>query len=152
VQRIADVVEQWERPQHDWGPKTAWRLFNSATFALEGKVAERPDLTKKLHQVIDGVCAPSARYEALFFGSEATRRLPICGAARVSDVCREGGRDLRRCTVHRGHTTIGPIVRSLMRSRPISTDASAPTLTKSRFGNVSLAGDSLWRTESSIQK
>ena len=56
VQRIVDVVEQWERPSHDWGDKTAWRLFNAATFALAGKVAERPDLTKQLHQVIDGVC------------------------------------------------------------------------------------------------
>ncbi len=26
VQRIADVLEQWERPAHDWGDKTAWRL------------------------------------------------------------------------------------------------------------------------------
>jgi hypothetical protein len=56
VQRIADVVEQWERPSHDWGDKTAWRLFNAATFALAGKVAESPDLTKQLHRVIDGVC------------------------------------------------------------------------------------------------
>jgi len=56
VQRIADVVEQWERPTHDWGERTAWRLFNAATFALAGKVAEKPDLTKQLHQVIVGVC------------------------------------------------------------------------------------------------
>jgi hypothetical protein len=56
VQRIADVVDQWERPSHDYGDKTAWRLFNAATLALSGKVAERPDLTKRLHQVIDGVC------------------------------------------------------------------------------------------------
>jgi hypothetical protein len=56
VQRIAEVVEQWERPAHDWGDKSAWRLFNAATFALAGKVAERPDLTKQLHQVIDGTC------------------------------------------------------------------------------------------------
>src|SRR5580658_10502497 len=55
VQRIADVVEGWERPSHDWGAKTAWRLFNAATFALAGKVAENPGLTKQLHQVIDGV-------------------------------------------------------------------------------------------------
>jgi hypothetical protein len=39
------------------GPvRTAWRLFNTATFALAGKVAERPDLTEQLHKVIDGVC------------------------------------------------------------------------------------------------
>jgi hypothetical protein len=56
VQRIADVLEMWERPQHDWGGKSAWRLFNAATFSLAGKVAERPDLTKQLHQVIDGTC------------------------------------------------------------------------------------------------
>src|SRR5258708_11345968 len=53
VQRIADVLEQWERPAHDWGDKTAWRLFNAATFALAGKVVERPDLTKQLHTIID---------------------------------------------------------------------------------------------------
>lgn len=56
VKRIGDVLEQWERPSHNWGDKTAWRLFNAATFALAGKVAEQPDLTKKLHTVIDGVC------------------------------------------------------------------------------------------------
>ena len=56
VQRIAEVVDQWERPTHDWGGKTAWRLFNAATFALAGKVAEKPDITKQLHQIIDGVC------------------------------------------------------------------------------------------------
>jgi hypothetical protein len=56
VQRIADVLEQWERPAHDWGDKTAWRLFNAATFALAGKVAEKPDLTKELHTIIDGTC------------------------------------------------------------------------------------------------
>jgi hypothetical protein len=32
------------------------RLFNAATFALAGKVAERPDLTKQLHQVVDATC------------------------------------------------------------------------------------------------
>jgi hypothetical protein len=45
-----------ERPQHDWGDKTAWRLFNAATFALSGKVAERPALTQRLHDVLYGVC------------------------------------------------------------------------------------------------
>ncbi|MBK3666188.1 DUF932 domain-containing protein [Bradyrhizobium diazoefficiens] len=56
VQRIGDVVREWETPSHDYGAKTAWRLLNAATFALSGKVAERPDLTRDLHQVIDGVC------------------------------------------------------------------------------------------------
>ena len=41
-------------PSHNWGDKTAWRLFNAATFALAGRVAEKPDLTKRLHEVIDG--------------------------------------------------------------------------------------------------
>jgi hypothetical protein len=56
VQRIADVLDQWERPQHDWGDKTVWRLFNAATFALAGKVTERPALTQHLHNVLHGVC------------------------------------------------------------------------------------------------
>jgi hypothetical protein len=38
------------------GDKTAWRLFNAATFALAGKVAERPALTQRLHEVLYGVC------------------------------------------------------------------------------------------------
>lgn len=56
VQRIADVCEQWDTPAHDWGGRTAWRLFNATTFALTGKVVEQSDLTPRLHKVIDGVC------------------------------------------------------------------------------------------------
>lgn len=56
VTRIADVLSEWERPSHDWGDKTVWRLFNATTFALTGKVMEKPAVTTKLHQVIDGVC------------------------------------------------------------------------------------------------
>jgi len=56
VQRIADVVRQWEEPEYDWGEKTAWRLFNATTHALDGRVAENPTVTQALHQVIDGVC------------------------------------------------------------------------------------------------
>ena len=56
IQAVGHVLKAWEEPPHDWGDRTAWRLFNAATFALEGKVAEKPDLTKRLHQVIDGVC------------------------------------------------------------------------------------------------
>jgi hypothetical protein len=56
VQAIGHVLKAYEEPPHDWGDKTAWRLFNAATFALAGKVAEKPDLTQQLHQVIDGVC------------------------------------------------------------------------------------------------
>jgi hypothetical protein len=56
VQRIADVYEQWERPTFECGDKTAWRLFNAATRALNGKVVENPGLTPKLHKIIDGLC------------------------------------------------------------------------------------------------
>jgi hypothetical protein len=56
VQAIGHVLKAFEEPPHDWGDRTAWRLFNAATFALAGKVAEKPDLTKQLHSVIDGVC------------------------------------------------------------------------------------------------
>ena len=56
VQRVATVLDQWENPTHDWGEKSAWRLFNAATFALNGKVAEDPTLTRKLHDVIDSTC------------------------------------------------------------------------------------------------
>jgi hypothetical protein len=56
VQAIGHVLKAWEEPPHDWGDKTAWRLFNAATFALAGKVSEKPDLTKRLHEVIDLTC------------------------------------------------------------------------------------------------
>jgi hypothetical protein len=56
LQRIPEVLEQWEKPSCDWGDETAWRLFNAATFVLHGKVSENPQATIKLHQVIDGVC------------------------------------------------------------------------------------------------
>jgi hypothetical protein len=56
VQRIANVAAAWDDPPHDWGDKTAWRLFNATTYALTGRVAEAPQATTKLHDVIDGVC------------------------------------------------------------------------------------------------
>jgi hypothetical protein len=45
-----------ENPGHDWGEKIGWRLFNAATYALTGRIAENPQITRNLHQVIDGVC------------------------------------------------------------------------------------------------
>lgn len=57
LQRIDDVLEAYEEPPHDWGDRTAWRLFNAATFALSGKIAESPATTGKLHEIIDAVCA-----------------------------------------------------------------------------------------------
>ena len=56
VTRIAEVLEAYETPPHDWGEQTAWRLFNATTYALTGKVAENPQATSQLHEVIDGFC------------------------------------------------------------------------------------------------
>jgi hypothetical protein len=54
--RIAEVLEAYETPPHDWGGETAWRLFNATTFSLTGRVAENPAATRQLHEIIDGVC------------------------------------------------------------------------------------------------
>ena len=59
VTRIATVTKAWDEPPHDWGERTAWRLFNAVTFALAGRIAEDPTVTGKLHDVIDGVCEPA---------------------------------------------------------------------------------------------
>lgn len=57
VTRIAEVVRQWDEPSfEEWGKRTAWRLFNAATFALNGRIVENPLVTSRLHKVIDGVC------------------------------------------------------------------------------------------------
>lgn len=56
VQAIQNVLRAYEEPPHDWGDKTAWRLFNADTFALAGKVTEKPAITRDLHHVINGVC------------------------------------------------------------------------------------------------
>lgn len=56
VQKIADVLKQWEEPSHDWGDKTGWRLFNAATFSLTGRVSENPKATSELHKILDGTC------------------------------------------------------------------------------------------------
>lgn len=56
VTRIANVASEWQNPSHDWGGKTAWRAFNAVTFALTGRMAERPEAGERLHQTIDGIC------------------------------------------------------------------------------------------------
>jgi len=56
VTRIADVVDAWDQPPHDWGERTAWRMFNAATFSLAGRVSEDPRITRTVHDVIDAVC------------------------------------------------------------------------------------------------
>ena len=56
LQRIGTVLDEWEEPSFDWGERTAFRLFNAATYALTGRIAENPTLTRKLHKVIDLTC------------------------------------------------------------------------------------------------
>ncbi len=57
IQRVPDVLEQWERPTFPGlEDRNAWRLFNAVTFALNGRVMDKPDATPRLHQIIDGVC------------------------------------------------------------------------------------------------
>jgi hypothetical protein len=58
VQRIPEVLHEWEVPSFDdfKGERSAWRLFNAATYALTGRVVEKPQATPMLHKVIDGVC------------------------------------------------------------------------------------------------
>jgi hypothetical protein len=57
IQRVPDVMAQWEHPTFpDLDDRNAWRLFNAVTHALHGRVIENPQATPKLHRIIDGVC------------------------------------------------------------------------------------------------
>lgn len=57
LQRIADVAEQWDQPKfEEWGDRTAYRLFNAATYALTGRVMDDATATPRLHRVIEGLC------------------------------------------------------------------------------------------------
>jgi hypothetical protein len=57
VQRIAEVVKEWDEPTfEEFDQRNAWRLFNATTFALNGRIAENPGITRRLHTIIDGVC------------------------------------------------------------------------------------------------
>jgi hypothetical protein len=56
VKAIPRVLRQWTAPTHDWGGKTAWRLFNCATIVLGAKVMDCPRLTTDLHEVLDRIC------------------------------------------------------------------------------------------------
>jgi hypothetical protein len=52
VTKIADVLANFENPPFDWGARTAWRLFNAVTLALEGRVSENPRATTELHDLL----------------------------------------------------------------------------------------------------
>jgi len=58
LQRIPDVLKEWQEPSFEefQTERSAWRLFNAATFALTGRVTDNPNATPRLHKVIDGVC------------------------------------------------------------------------------------------------
>lgn len=58
VTRIADVLKEWEEPTFEdfRADRTAWRLFNAATFALTGRMVENAHASRDLHMIIDGVC------------------------------------------------------------------------------------------------
>lgn len=58
VQRIPEVLKEWDTPTFDeFDQRNAWRLFNATTFALNGRIAENPSATARLHQVIDHAIA-----------------------------------------------------------------------------------------------
>ncbi len=57
TQRASDVLAEWNRPSFpDLDERNAWHSFNAVTFALNGKVMEKPTATPTLHRVIDSVC------------------------------------------------------------------------------------------------
>lgn len=56
VTRIAEVLDTYEKPPFDWGRETAYRLFNAATFTMNGRIMEAPGTTARLHEVIDDLC------------------------------------------------------------------------------------------------
>lgn len=59
VQRIPDVIREWDTPRHPEfaaDGKTAWRLFNAFTEAYKGRLDILPRNTQVLHGVLDGYC------------------------------------------------------------------------------------------------
>lgn len=58
VQRIPEVLKEWDNPTfQEFDQRNAWRLFNATTFALNGRIAENPSATARLHQIIDAAIA-----------------------------------------------------------------------------------------------
>jgi hypothetical protein len=54
--RIQAVVNEWDEPSHDFGPKTAWRLHNATTEALKGApLHQMPQRTIVLNALLDQV-------------------------------------------------------------------------------------------------
>ena len=54
--KLGKVIEEWDNPSHDFGGRTAWRLFNATTEALKGTpVLDMPTRTIKLQTLLDEV-------------------------------------------------------------------------------------------------
>lgn len=52
--RLGKVIEQYDEPAHDFGGRTAWRLFNATTEALKGSpVFDMPTRTMGLQALLD---------------------------------------------------------------------------------------------------
>jgi hypothetical protein len=52
--KFSKLVTEWYEPQHDHGPKRAWRLFNACTEALKGTpVHDLPKRTLELQTIVD---------------------------------------------------------------------------------------------------
>ena len=52
--RVQKVVQQWDEPDHDFGGKTVWRLFNAVTESLkEAPLHDVPPRTIILQSVLD---------------------------------------------------------------------------------------------------
>jgi hypothetical protein len=57
ITRVPELLKEYAKPRHaEWGERKAWTLFNATTQILEGRVAEDPSITTRLHKIIDGVC------------------------------------------------------------------------------------------------
>lgn len=56
TQRVEKVVAEWDEPSHDFGGRTAWRLFNAATEVLKTTALnQRPGRTIVLQAILDSV-------------------------------------------------------------------------------------------------
>jgi hypothetical protein len=67
LQRIQEVDAEWTDPSFEEMRQshTAFRLFNAATFVLNGRIVGQPKCTQALHRIMNDVCSRA------FFGVNA---------------------------------------------------------------------------------
>lgn len=54
--RVKKVIDEWDEPSHDFGGRTAWRLFNATTEALKGApLHDIPPRTMGLQAMLDDI-------------------------------------------------------------------------------------------------